>query len=248
MTEFIQLLQHQNYPPLISPNRADFVSFFLLSSYLGLFLGSSVLTMASIAQRNLETIYRGLMERDSELCRTVIGEDDEVDELEMRVDQEGMEVIMRFAPVAQDLRRTLGSMRIAANLERISDQAVNIARRTRKMNKQPEVAQAKVMDPAFRLALSLVEDSIRAYSEGDVSLAREVIKRDAELDDVHDKLIKEFTTAMEVDRDNLRTYLHLLFVVRFLERVGDHAENISEDVIFIELGTDVRHKSLDSLS
>jgi len=208
-------------------------------------LRSSVLTMASLTQRNLENVYRGLMERNSDLCSEAIGEDDEVDELERTTDHEGMEVILRYAPVARDLRRVLGSMRIATNLERMSDQAVNIARRIRKINKHAEVTETKLIEPTFRLAIELAGDSVRAFSEGDMGLARSVIDRDQRLDDQHDQLIKEFTRAMERDQEHLRTYLHLTFLVRFLERIGDHAENIAEDAIFIELGADVRHGRIE---
>jgi phosphate transport system protein len=204
-------------------------------------LRNSVLTMSSIAQRNLETACRGLLERDSMLANLVIGEDDEVDELERVVDREAMEILLRFSPVAQDLRLVLGAMRIASNLERISDQAVGIARRVRKINKHPEVALGKLVEPVGILALDLLRDSMRAFAEGDVALAKEVILRDKELDRRHRALIKEFTRTMETDAANVRSLLHLTFVVRFLERIGDHAVNVAEDVVFISQGDDIRH-------
>ncbi len=204
-------------------------------------LRTSILTMASLAQRNLEHVCRGLLERNTELCNQAIGEDDEVDELERQVDWEGMQIIVRYAPKAQALREVLGSMKIATNLERVSDKAVNIGRRTRKMNRNAEVAATKAIEPTYQLATNLLTKSIQAFSEGDVALAFEVIRQDDELDDLHDRLIKDLTQSMESDHDNLRTYLHLIFVVRFLERVGDHAVNIAEDAIFIQRGEDVRH-------
>jgi len=205
-------------------------------------LRNSVLTMASIAQRNLEHVCRGLLERDTELCTQAIGEDDEVDELERRVDWEGMQIIVRFAPKAQALREVLGSMKIATNLERVSDQAVNIGRRARKVNRSAEVAAVKSLEPTFELASDLLKKSVRAFSEGDVALALEVVHADNSLDKQHDRLIKNLTKTMEVDTENLRTYMHLVFVVRFLERVGDHAVNIAEDTIFIQRGDDIRHR------
>lgn len=205
-------------------------------------LRNSVLTMASLAQRNLEHVCRGLLERNTDLCNKAIGEDDEVDELERRVDWEGMQLIVKYAPKAKDLREVLGSMKIATNLERVSDQAVNIGRRTRKMNKNAEVGAAKSIEPTYELAAELLAKSIRAFSEGDVALALEVIHADDALDKQHDRLIKNLTRAMETDLENLRTYLHLIFVVRFLERVGDHAVNIAEDAIFIQKGEDIRHQ------
>ncbi len=204
-------------------------------------LRNSVLTMASLAQRNLENACRGLQERNSELCNEAIGEDDEVDELERQVDREGMELILRYSPVASDLRQVLRSMKVATDLERISDQAVNIAKRVRKLNKAPEVPITKTVQTIYEMAGALLRKSIRAFSEGDVDLAETVIDGDQELDRRHSQLLKEFTNLMEEDPENLRTYLHLTFVVRFLERVGDHAVNIAEDLVFIEEGNDIRH-------
>jgi len=204
-------------------------------------LHNSLLTMASLSQRNLENAYHGLLERNSELCREVIGQDDEVDELEREVDREGLELIVRYAPVAMDLRRILASMRIAGNLERVSDHAVSISRRARKLNKHPEVAETKMLEPAYEMAMDMLKRGLRAFTEGDVNLAMEVIKQDDELDSRHNKLLKDLTRGMETNTANLRAYLHLSFVVRSLERIGDHAVNISEDAVFIEKGHDIRH-------
>lgn len=197
--------------------------------------------MASLSQRNLENVRRGLLERNSDLCNEAVGKDDEVDELERQVDREGMELILRYAPVASDLRQVLRSMKVATDLERVSDQAVGIAKRARKLNKQTEVAATKTMEPVFDLACQLLRDSVRAFSDGNIELARTVIAGDGELDNLHKEVLKQLTSLMEEDLDNLRIYLHLTFVVRFLERVGDHAVNIAEELVFIEGGSDIRH-------
>lgn len=204
-------------------------------------LRSSVLMMASLSQRNLENAKRGLLERNSDLCNETIGEDDEVDELERKVDREGMELILRYAPVASDLRQVLRSLKVATDLERVSDQAVGIAKRARKLNKHPEVNTTKTLEPIYDMACGLLRDSIRAFSDGNIDLARQVITRDAELDKLYKEMLKQLTSQMEEDLENLRIYLHLTFVVRFLERVGDHAVNIAEELVFIEGGSDIRH-------
>lgn len=204
-------------------------------------LQNSVLTMASITLRNLENVRHGLLGRNNDACYEVIGQDDEVDEFERSIDRDGMELILRFSPVAKDLRKVLGVVKISSNLERVSDQAVGIAKRARKMNKRPEVAVAKTVEPVYELALDLMSDSVKAFSGEDAVLARKVIERDDELDKAHVKLIKQFTKLMETDTENLRSYLHLIFIVRFLERVGDHAANIAEDVVFIQEAEDIRH-------
>ncbi len=219
---------------------------------LGLFdsslreLRNSLLTMSSIAQRNLETAGRGLLDRNTTLCSLVIGDDDEVDDLERLTDREAMEILLRFSPVAQDLRTVLASMRISTNLERVSDQAVGIARRARKMNKHPEVAISKTVEPVMQLSKELIHDAMKAFAEGNVPLALSVIARDKDLDRRYRALTKEFTRCMETDSANIRTYLHLTFVVRAFERVGDYAVSIAEDVVFIEQGEDIRHGQHES--
>jgi phosphate transport system protein len=201
-------------------------------------LRTTVLTMASVSQRNLESAYRGFVERDSDLCSQVIARDDEVDELEKAASRIGTDLILRFTPVAGDLRRVLGSMRIATHLERMADQAVKISRRVRKINKFPEVDSTKLIEPAFRTALELASKCGQTFAEEDVQLAQTVIQQDRDLDRMRDQLIKTLTQTMEDSRSHLKTYLHLTFLVRSLERVGDHAKSICENCIFIELGTE----------
>ncbi len=206
---------------------------------------NNVLTMASIAQQNLENAIRGLFTRNSELCSEAIAEDDEVNSFERVIDREGFEILMRFNPVASDLREVLAGMKVANNLERVSDQAENIARRARKILKAPEVPEIQQIEPIYELAISLLKDSIRSYSEGNMELGISLFERDRELDKVHRKLIKELTKAIERDPSSVKTYLHLIFIVRCLERIGDHAVNIAEDAIFAEKAADVRHLRLE---
>lgn len=200
-----------------------------------------VLTMASIASENLRNSVRGLIERDEDLCNDAIAEDEEINAFERSIDRDGMDILTRFTPVATDLRMVISAMKISANLERIGDQAENIARRARKILKNPEVPEASMIEPVYTLAAELLEDSVRAFSEGDTTLALGLYDRDLKLDKLHRKTMKVLTKAMESDTDNLKTYLNLIFVVRCLERVGDHAVNIGEDAIYVEEAADIRH-------
>jgi phosphate transport system protein len=143
--------------------------------------------------------------------------------------------------VATDLRSVLSTMKIANNLERIADQAENIARRARKIIKNPEVPETRMIEPMYTMASDLLSDAMRAFSEGDADLALGLYDRDQKLDKLHAKTIKGLTKLMENDQDNLKTYLNLIFITRSLERVGDHAVNIGEDTVFIERATDIRH-------
>ncbi len=209
---------------------------------------NSVLTMASITQQNMEFAIRGLLERSQEACNEAIADDDEVNSFEKVVDTEGMQILIRFSPVAADLRHVLAAMKIAGNLERISDQAQSVARRARKIIKHPEVSETRSVEPLFEMAINLYKDSIRCYAEGDVELALSLYERDQELDKAHSKMIKELTKTMERQPSNLKTYLHLIFILRCLERIGDHAVNIGEDAVFAESAADIRHVGARALT
>jgi len=204
-------------------------------------LATSLLTMSSLALRNLEGASRGLLNRDTTLCRLVVGDDAEVDDLERAVDYQAMQVLLRYSPVAEDLRIVLSSMRIASNLERVSDQAVRVARRARKLNKRPELLLTRTIEPLLGMAMELIRDGMKSFAERDIPLAQSVIARDQELDRAYHAFVRELTTGMEIDPANIRTYLHLTFAARALERVGDCAVNIAEEVIFIREGGESRH-------
>ncbi len=208
---------------------------------------SSVLRMASVAQQNLEHAITGLLSRNDELCNEAIADDDEVNNFEKIIDRDGMEILMRFNPVATDLRQVLAAMKVANNLERISDEAGSIARRARKISKQPEVAETRMIETLFEMASALLRDGIRAFAESDVELGLSLHKQDRQLDSAYRKKVKIFTKAMEKDPANLKVYLHLIFVARCLERVGDHAVNIGEESVFVGSATDIRHLGPEAL-
>lgn len=202
---------------------------------------NDVFRMASIAAQNLENAIRGLLTRNAELCNDAIAEDDEVNNLERRIDAESFEILMRYNPVAGDLREVIAGMRVANNLERISDEAHSIARRARKILKHPELKEVFLIEPLYEKALNLVRDSIKSYAEGDTDLALSLYERDKELDSAESAVIRDLTKRMDSGSTEVKPFLHLVFIVRSLERIGDHAVNIGEDGIFLESATDVRH-------
>ena len=210
-------------------------------------LRRSVLTMGSMSLRNLEIAIKGCVDRDTDLCNSAIAEDDEVNELEMSIDQQGMEIMLRYQPVATDLRKVLAAMKIAGNLERISDEAESIARRGRKMNKHHELADLHLIEPLYEQARFQLEDALRAYTNGDIDLAVSVGEKDDKLDRAHRKLVKYMTSAMAEDSEAVKDYLHVIFIIRCLERVGDHSVNIGEEAVFMESSHDIRHGNVDKL-
>ncbi len=204
-------------------------------------LRSSVLTMSSLTQRNLKNALRGLFERDDDWCNDCIVEDEEIDMLEMRIDREGFDVMSRFQPVASDLREVISSIKIGANIERVADQAVNIARRARKINEAPELPEIHRLDEAAALAMGMFDDALKAFAGRNAQLAVELKARDKELDRLNREVTDVLVNRMQDDSVNLPAYLNLIFVSRCLERIGDHSCNIAEDVVFAVRAEDIRH-------
>lgn len=203
-------------------------------------LRSDVLAMSSMARKNLACAMRGLLERDTDLCNCAIAADQDVNELEKAVDKLGMHILVKFQPTAHDLRMVMGTIRVANNLERISDQASGIAKRARLINNLPEFAEIKLIQPVYSLCDRNLSASLDAFLEGDVEKAAIARKLDKELDAAEKALDSDLITVMEAHHSGLEGYIHLIFVARFLERVGDHAKNICEDTIFIERAEDIR--------
>src|SRR5213082_4275483 len=110
-------------------------------------LRNNVLMMAGLAERTLDRAVKGLLQRDNNLCVTAIADDEEIDQLEKQIDKDGVDVLLRFQPVASDLRRVVSAMKLSSNLERMADQATNIARRARKLNQHPELPEAELIRP-----------------------------------------------------------------------------------------------------
>jgi len=204
-------------------------------------LRSSVLMMASLTQRNLKNSLRGLFERDDDWCNDCIVEDEEIDLLEIQIDKEGFEVMSRFQPVASDLREVISSIKIGANIERVADQAVNIARRARKINESPLLPEIHLLDQSAALATGMFDDALRAFAERNAQLAIELKGRDKELDRQNREFTDALVNRMQDDASNLPAYLNLIFVSRCLERIGDHSCNIAEDVVFAVRAEDIRH-------
>ena len=203
-------------------------------------LREQVLIMASMARKNLASAMRGLVERDTDLCNAAIAADQDVNDLEKSIDRLGMQILLKFQPTAHDLRQVMGTIRVANNLERISDQACGIAKRARNINNLPEIAELKLIEPVYHLCARNLEGSIQAFTSGDSEAAGQARLLDKELDAAEKSFDRSLLVIMEERKSPLEGYLHLIFVARFLERVGDHAKNICEDTIFIEKAEDIR--------
>jgi len=206
-------------------------------------LRKNVLMMASLTSRNLENARKGLFERDEDWCNTAIADDEEIDALEIQIDRDGIEIMLRFHPFASDLRNVIAGMKMSANLERVADQAVGIARRSRKLNLHPPLPETSAVEPLFKHAVAMLNDSVRAYAEGDTELARTLKPRDRELDAMNRDFANRVTELMPTNPDLIRGYLELIFIARFLERIGDQSTSIAEDTVFAVVAEDIRHST-----
>jgi phosphate transport system protein len=207
-------------------------------------LRNNVLMMAGLAERTLDRAVKGLLRRDDNLCTTAIADDEEIDQLEKQIDKDGIDVLLRFQPVASDLRRVVAAMKLSPNIERIADQATNIARRARKLNRHPPLPEVEIIVPIQAHAMAMFKDSIDAFVREDVDLGRAVVARDKELDYMNKMANRKLTERMAQDPKQLRGYLNLIFISRCLERVGDHATNIAEDAVYVAAAEDIRHQTV----
>jgi phosphate transport system protein len=205
-------------------------------------LRNNVLMMSSLTERSLDRAMNGLMQRDDQMCAIAIADDEEIDQLEKQMDKDGIDLLLRFQPVASDLRRVVSAMKLSSNLERMADQGTNIARRARKLNQHPPLPEVELISPMYTHAMAMFKDSIDAYVREDVELARAVVPRDQALDDMNSAAGRRLIERMAEDPSQLRGYLNLIFISRCLERVGDHATNMAEDAVYAAAAEDIRHQ------
>ena len=131
---------------------------------------------------------------------------------------------------------------MSSNIERIADQAVNTARKARKLNHHPALSELQVIEPIYQHALAMFRDSVDSYAREDVTLALTMEARDTTLDQMNAKASQRLIERMAKDPEQLRGYLNLMFIARHLERVGDHATNIAEDAVYAIAAEDIRHQ------
>jgi phosphate transport system protein len=204
-------------------------------------LRNDVLMMASLTEGVLANAMDGLLKRDPHLCDQVVAADEQIDALEKDIDRVGVQLLIRFQPVASDLRRVISTMKLSVDLERVGDESVAIARRAGQLNRGPAVPEVTLLEPSFREAKSMFRDSLQAFIEGQVELALTLKGRDRHLDQLNRELNERLAGTMAAHPDRIGSCLNLLFIGRSLERIGDHATNIAEDTIWAEQAEDIRH-------
>lgn len=204
-------------------------------------LRKKVLEMASLAEEAIAISIKGLKERDIEVLKGVYEREERINQFQMEIDEMGLMILALRQPIAADLRFIVSSMKINNELERIGDEAVNIAERGEYLLKKPILKPLIDIPKMAEIAQQMVMDAIKSLLEGNVSLAKAVRERDDEVDGLRDQIFRELLTYMMEDSGNVKRAMALISVARYLERIGDHATNIAENVTYMISGKDVRH-------
>ncbi len=197
-----------------------------------------LIRMGHMSVAQLEAALDVVERRDDKAAERVIGNDEAIDALEQQVNHDVIRLIRR-GPMATDLRVTLAALRVASDIERIGDYAANIAKRSMALNLAPPLPHTRGLDALGRMAARQVRDVLDAYVNRDGEAALRVRANDAELDTLYTGLFRELLTYMMEDARAITPCTHLLFMAKNLERIGDHATNIAENVWFLIHGEEL---------
>jgi phosphate transport system protein len=206
-------------------------------------LKEALLRMASLADESVRLALKALVERNDEAARQVDAADDVIDRLDVELDDRAIKLLALRQPTATDLRFITMAMTISGELERIADQAVNIAHRATELNREPLLKPLIDIPRMAEISRGMIREALDAFVYNKPEMARAVIARDTEVDNINRQLHRELTSFMIEDPHTITRCLNLMSVAHNLERIADHATNIAEEVIFICEGRDVRHQS-----
>ncbi len=204
-----------------------------------------LLLMGGKVEEMIAGVDAALVQRDDDEAKRIRKMDDEVDALEVELDRQIEQIMVRRQPVATDLRLMVAAMKITNDLERMGDCAVNIAKATLVINREAPLKPYIDLPRMAAVAREMVRDSLDAFVRGDADLARRIVLRDEDVDDIYKQLFRELLTFMIERPRNVARALHLLLIARNYERIADHAANVAEDVVFLVEGRDVRHSAIE---
>jgi len=205
-------------------------------------LKDTLLMMASLTDRNLSLALSALAERNTEKANVVESEDSVMDKLEVEVDEMVVTYFSTHGPMATACRVAFCGSKISQALEGIADQAVAIARRSRMLNERAELQSEVDITEMGRLVLSMIRESINAFVEVDPDRAAPIVLRDRQVDEINKANERTLNNIMAQDPQNIPAYIHLLFISRSLERCGDYAKAIAEEVHYLYTAQDIRHE------
>lgn len=209
---------------------------------------NKVLQMGGLVEVQTKKAVKALLEHDQELAKEVAKSDHSVNQMEVDIDEECTRVIARRQPTASDLRLVIAVVKVITDLERIGDEAEKIARYSKKLAKNPNAVDThSELSHMSKLVLSILHDALDAFARLDADEAVVILGRDAEINKELDNLSRLLLTYMMEDPRNIKNALRVSWCARSLERIGDHAQNICEYVIYLVKGKDVRHTSLEHI-
>ncbi|HWN90449.1 MAG TPA: phosphate signaling complex protein PhoU [Verrucomicrobiae bacterium] len=204
-------------------------------------LKQTLLVMGGLVEDQIRRVMRALLERDDALAQEVIDRDQQVNAYDVEVDETCVSLLALHQPTAGDLRFITTAMKIVTDLERIGDQAVNIAQRVLELNREPQLKPYIDLPRMAEKAQHMVKESLDAFVARDTELARKVCAEDADVDALKEQLFRELLTFMMEDPKTIPRAIRLILISRFMERVADHATNIAEMVIYLVDAKMVRH-------
>jgi phosphate transport system protein len=208
-------------------------------------LKERLLAMGGLAEDRVRTAMQGLVEREGQLIEDVLNGDMPLNELHIEIDDLCLKLLALHSPMAADLRAVMAAIKINSDLERVGDMAVNIGEAARRYTTHPPVKKLIDIPRMATTAQSMLRDALDSYVRGDMQLAQHVLDEDDMLDSLKTQVFRELLTYMLQDPSTIEPALDLILISRHLERIGDHATNIAEDVIFMVSGRDVRHHAAD---
>jgi phosphate transport system protein len=204
-------------------------------------LKNRLLGMGALVEERVHQAVQSLMERRQDLADQVASGDRDVNDLQIEIDDRALKLLALQQPMATDLRLITSAIKINADLERIGDQAVNIAENVLKLLPHPPLRAILNITRMAEIAEQMTRDSLDSFVKKDAALARSVLARDDEVDQLKDHVFRVLLTYMMADPGTIERALGLILISRNLERIADHATNIAEDVIFLVEAKDVRH-------
>ena len=199
-------------------------------------LSTTIAQMGGLAEAQLASAITAIARRDVGLAGKTIEADTRVDALERQVEEQCVRMLALRQPMASDLRRIVSSLRISNDLERVADYAANIAKRSIALSQAPVARPSFAIPRMGHLVQSQIKDCLDAFLREDEELARQVIERDAEVDEMYNSLFRELLTYMMEDPRWITLGAHLLFIAKNIERIGEHATNIAEQVFYSVTG------------
>jgi len=204
-------------------------------------LKQTLLAMGGLVEEQIRQVMRALVERDDALAQSVVERDQQVNAYDLEVDDTCVNLLALHQPAAGDLRFITTAMKIVTDLERMGDQAVNIAQRVLELNQEPQLKPYIDLPRMAEKAQRMVKESLDAFVARDTELARRVCAEDSEVDALKEQIFRELLTFMMEDPRTIPRAIRLILISRFLERLADHATNIAEMVIYLVDAKMVRH-------